>query len=410
MLFSNMLWERPPEPIRELLRRGAELVLDVPNEWLEELHEATLSAAPGRAVADDPVLSAAIRRANYSNLIHWAAANVRDPGAPVDANLGPEALTIARDLVRRGLDDNSLDSYRIGQNVAWRRWMQIAFSLTSDADELRQLLDVSAQSISSFIDATIADMSTQIQFERDELTRGGHARREVIALVLDGAPITRQRAEARLGYNLDQAHTAAVVWTDKADCGLKPLERAANALADETATRPLSLVASVATRWLWMPGTINLDTNRLEVMMRQHSGVRIALGSTARGIDGFRRSHLEALATQRMLARLNSTQQVASFTDIQLVSLITHDREQADQFIEQTLGDFAEASAELKDTLLCYVNEQCNAARAADRLYIHRNTLLRRIIRADQLLPRSLERNSVHIAVALEALRWRGKS
>ena len=83
-------------------------------------------------LADDPVLNAATRRSTRANLLHWAAANVSDPGAPVPANLGPEPLGIARDLVRRGLNESALQAYRVGQNVAWQRWMSIAFGLTSD--------------------------------------------------------------------------------------------------------------------------------------------------------------------------------------------------------------------------------------------------------------------------------------
>jgi len=409
-LWLVMEWERPSERIRELMRQGAEIALNARPEWLEELDDATLAAEPMRTVADDPVLTAATRRSNRDNLLHWAAANVRDPGAPVPANLGSEPLGIARDLVRRGLDDSALHSYRIGQNVAWRRWMEIVFELTSDPQELRELLDISSRSITSFIDATVAGVSAQMQAEREELTRGTHAeRRETVALILDGAPITAQRAEARLGYPLNQAHTAAIVWSDEPDAHLSHLERAAEALTESaSAPRQLSVLASAATRWVWIPGRTPPDPHRLDAALLQHPGVHIALGPTADGIEGFRRSHLDALTTQRMLARLNSTQRIASFNDVQLVSLITHDPEQADQFIKHTLGELESASPELQHTVLCYINEQCNAARAATRLYTHRNTLLRRITRAEELLPQPLDRNSVHVAVALEALHWRG--
>ena len=46
-------------------------------------------------------------------------------------NLGPETLGVARDLVRRGLTADALHGYRIGQNLGWRRWMDLAFELTS---------------------------------------------------------------------------------------------------------------------------------------------------------------------------------------------------------------------------------------------------------------------------------------
>src|ERR1700692_3186845 len=187
-----MEWERPSERVCELMRSCAEVLVSVPQEWLEEMHRATLSSEYMRTIAGDPVLAEATRRSNRANLLHWAAANISHPCEPVPANLGPEPLAIARDLVRRGLDASAVDAYRIGQNVAWRFWMQIAFGLTSDPQELRELLDVSAVPIHSLFDRTIAGIYRQMEVEREELTGGTHAeRREVVELILDGAPITR---------------------------------------------------------------------------------------------------------------------------------------------------------------------------------------------------------------------------
>ena len=400
--------ERPTNQVRELFRHGAQIVLNAQSEWLEAMHDAELSAPNMQELAVDPVLNAALRRTTRANLLHWAAANVRDPGAPVPANVGPETLGIARDLVRRGLNESALQAYRVGQNVAWQRWMSIAFTLASDPDELRELLDVSARSLFTFVDETLAGVAEQMRIERDELTRGTHAERlETVALILDGAPISRQRAEARLGYNLEQTHTAAVVWSDELESS--QLERATEALVRcATAHHPLSVIASAATRWVWIPGKAAPDLRRLEEVTDQMSGVRIAVGSTARGIEGFRRSHLDAITTQRMLTRLNSTQRIASFETVQLVSMVTQDPDRADQFIKQTLGELESASPELRAAVLTFINEQCNASRAAARLYTHRNTLLRRLSRVEQLLPRPLDENSVHVAVALEMVHWRG--
>ncbi|HUL98999.1 MAG TPA: PucR family transcriptional regulator [Mycobacterium sp.] len=405
-----MEWERPSERVSELMRQGAEFVLNLPQSWLDEMDKATLSSEYMRTIAGDPVLAEATRRSNRANLLHWAGANISHPCAPVPANLSPETLDIARDLIRRGLDESAVDAYRIGQNVAWLFWMQIVFGLTSDTDELRELLDVSARSMSSFVDATIEGIYRQVEIEREELTRGTHAeRREVVALILDGAPITRQRAESRLGYRLDQSHTAAVVWGDASDTDLSDLDRATDALTQTVeGPRPLSVLASAATRWVWIPGRDQPDLARVATALEKLPGVRIAVGPTAAGIDGFRRSHLDALTTQRMVARLGSAQRVASFTDVELVALIMADPERADGFIKDTLGEFESASPELHRTVLTFVEEQCNASRAAAKLYTHRNTLLRRLARADAMLPRPLEDNSVHVAVALEALRWRG--
>ncbi|HTJ36806.1 MAG TPA: PucR family transcriptional regulator [Dactylosporangium sp.] len=401
-----MLWEPPSPRVRELIRMGAEFALNPPPEWLAELDEATLSGADMRAIAADPVLAAGTRRTNRSNLLFWAAANVREPGARVQPNLGEAPLATARDLVRRGLDESALDAYRIGQGVALRLWLRVAFSLTTDPDELRELVEVSCRSISTFVDDTVAAISAQMRAERAELRRGTHAeRREVVALLLDGAPIGRQHAEARLGYRLSRSHTAAVIWSDEHGQDLGELDRAADALAaaaDEP--RPLTVLASAATRWVWVHGRPDAAA------LHPAPGVRIAIGSTAADLDGFRRSHLDAITTQRMLARLASTQQVATHDEVELVALVTQDRERAEDFVARTLGDLRSAPPEIPDAVRVFLAEQGNATRAAARLFTHRNTLLRRLSRADALLPRPLAANGLNIGVALEILRWSGRS
>lgn len=405
-------WPRPSIRVRELIRRAAEMALNAPAEWLEEIDRATLAIDNMKAIADDPVLAAATRRTNRAILFHWAAANIHDPGAPVAPSLSAEPLGIARDFVRRGVTESALHAYRTGQNAAWLRWMSICFDLTSDPDDLRELLDVSARSVSFFLDATISGISAQMNAERDELTRGTHAeRREVVALILDGAPLNPQNASQRLGYKLGQTHRAAVLWSDQIESDLSSLESAADALTSAAgAQRPLVVIASAATLWVWVPGQTELDLERLRIAIRSLGGVRIALGSKSSGIEGFRRSHLDALTTQRMIARLGSGERVISFDQVRLVSLVTHDSEGADQFVKHTLGDLESASFELRIALQTFLDEGCNASRTAIRLRTHRNTMLRRLVQAEALLPRPLEQNRMQVAIALEVLRWKKTS
>jgi DNA-binding PucR family transcriptional regulator len=89
----------------ELIRQGAEIVLSLPEDVITELNEVALAVLP-HEIAEDPGLAAGIRRTNRGFVRTWAEANLRDPGAEVTPTIGPEMLAIARDLVRRGLDDS----------------------------------------------------------------------------------------------------------------------------------------------------------------------------------------------------------------------------------------------------------------------------------------------------------------
>ena len=395
--------------VADLIRRGAELVLELPEDVITELDEAALAAMP-HEIADDPGLAAGIRRTNRGFVRSWAESNLRDPGAQVTPTIGPEMLAIARDLVRRGLDDSTLEAFRAGQNVVWRRWMAIAFALTGDPDELAELLDRTAESIFAFVDSTLAVISAQMQRERDELKRGTHAVRfETVSLIIDGAPIARERAATLLGYELAQPHTAAIVWTDTASEDHSLLDRAAEALAEAGgARRPFTVVASASTLWVWVPSATGPDFGRLEQTIRDLPGVRVAVGQTAAGIEGFRASHLAATATQRLMVRVASDVRVAGYDAVEIVALVTADDSRAAEFVARTLGELESASPSLRETVRTYLRLQSNATRTAEALFTHRNTVLARLNRAEQLLPRPLQDSGLAVAVALEVVHWRG--
>lgn len=394
--------------VRELIRQGAWIALNPSQEWLAELDGATVAGHP--VIADDPILAAAVSASNRASLVHFATSHLRDPGAPVAAYLGPESLHMARVLVRRGLGASALDVYRIGQNVALQRWTDIVFDLTTDPFELRELLNLVSRSASDFVDATLAGITRQMKLEHNEFAQGAVVeRRKIVEFILDGDSMNHKRAESRLGYALSGSHVAAIVWCDESDDDYRALDRTVAAFANALeCSQPLTVTSSEATRWVWLKDVGTVDNEVVRKVFEETPKLRVAIGGSARGIEGFRRSHEQALSAQHMMVRLHSRQQIAAFDDIHMVALLTQKPDHADEFIANTLGSFASAGSVLRDTLLTYINEQCNAARAAQQLYIHRNTLLSRLDAAQRLLPRPLDRNTVRVAVALEALKWFG--
>lgn len=404
-------WPRLSARGRELFREIARIALDPRERLVEDLQEAALRGEGTRHIADDPVLAEGGRRTTRANILHWVTANVEHPGERVAVALGNEVLSNARDLVRRGLDNDALESYRTAQSAAWRRFVAICFDLTSDPEELRELIDVSAVSISTFIDDTIAAISERMELERNELTQGTHAeRRAVLTLLLEGAPIDRGRAERQLNYQFAGQHTAAIVWSGPT-VEVRDLEAVAEAVMRACgAERRLTIAASAGALWLWLPVAAPSAMGEVQAAIDNHADVRVAFGRTGTGMEGFRRSHLEALTTQRVLTTAVNGRRRAEFSEIELVSLLSQDPVGTEQFINDTLGALAGADRELRVLVLTYISEGCNAAQAATSLYSHRNTVLRRLALADTLLPRPLRTNVIHVGVALELLAWRGGS
>src|ERR1700730_16360604 len=96
-------WEPPSDAVADLIRTAAERMLADPQALFDELNTAVMQTAAS-GLAADPALAAAVNRTNAATLVHWATANIRRPGQPVTANIGPESMDVARDVGGRGAE------------------------------------------------------------------------------------------------------------------------------------------------------------------------------------------------------------------------------------------------------------------------------------------------------------------
>jgi DNA-binding PucR family transcriptional regulator len=365
-----------------------------------EVNRELLELAPGLA---DP-----LRAAGRSNVTVWATANLRKPGLPVPANLSPENIDFARDVVRHGFDETILSGFRMGQNLAMQMATDLAFRVTDDHDDLRELLGLLSRSIFAYVEETLEGITSMIRAEKSQLRDATMAARaEAVALILEGGPISERRATQLLSYEVNRSHTAAIVWSDDTPPD-GALEAAASELARAGGTaRPLILPVGRSTLWVWLSGG---DAGDLGTRLRQHpraapADIRIALGRSGSNLAGFRRSHQEAAATQRLARRLPLHSNITSYDEVEVVALASSNEDQAREFVARTLGALAGAPAEVRETLRTYLRQECNLTRTAQVEFAHRNTVATRLERARDLLPNPLTDRTLQVALALEISR-----
>ncbi|MGH3253596.1 MAG: PucR family transcriptional regulator [Trebonia sp.] len=397
------------DEVKVLFQRAAEEVLLDREAWADGMFAAILRNERVRELAHDSSIREMLREANMATLLHWVTENLERPGARVTPDERSAMLDGARELVRRGLEETTLDAHRRGQSAAWQQWMQVCFRLTDDAALLRKLLEISALSMSAYVDDALAAVAERIEAEREELTHGSDARRRsAVGLIIEGAPVAQAKIEADLGYRLSGRHTAAVIWSPPGS-GTAPLEVAAEAIMSMSgARRRLTVAAGSNTLWIWLATGAAPPPGQVAAHLRDHPQVRVALGRPGSGGEGFRRSHLDAIATQRLLALGHVGRAAASFEDIHLMAVLSQEHPLVDEFLSDTLGPLRQADDATREAVRVYVRTLGNGTRAAESLFTHRNTLMRRVARAEALLPRPLEESAINVAVALEILHWRG--
>ncbi len=401
-------WHGASGAAKELVRRGAEIAQSLPPDWLEELDAAISIANGGQEGQLDPVLLEASKRSARAELLHWANASLRNPCEPVEPLISPDMVEVAQELTRQGIPEVLMGMARSTQSTFSSIWMRTMFRLTSDPRLLEELLHISSRLISSYFDSSMRNLARIIDDERSLMEKATHVdRRYVLTRLLDGRTTDVALARRQLNYDIGMFHQAGIIWSLAPDAQLRQLEEMALAASKRQSERePLIVLAGPATLWFWFHASSPLLPSRLDDLARQHPGIQLALGSTGKGLDGFRRSHLEALTTQRVMSSVAGDARIASFDQVHLVSLINQESSAASYFINSTLGRLCKEPAELQRSLYVFLAEGCNLTKAAAVLGTHRNTLLRRLERAESLLPFGLDEHRIQVGAALHALLW----
>ena len=392
--------------VAERIREIAQRQLDRLDDVTATAQAAVVRVAP--LLAEDPALYAESLASTRANTVRFLMLMVSHPGEPIPSDPPPEAVDIARSVMRRGADTEMVVlTYRAGQNVFWESWIDAAAELVPDRDELVEVLRVSSVLVPAYIDGVLATVLARAEEEREELLRGGLARRaETVRMILDDVPIAEQRAGERLGYELSQTHTCVVLWSEDA-VEQGTLDRAAHALAHAVgARRPLVLPATVAAVWAWIGTAGEPEVAQLRAAMEDvDPAIRAAVGPSCPGLAGFRRSHDGAVATHGLVAAARGGERLTTYRDVEVTTLVAQDPRRMTDFVRTTLGPLAArdpAAARLRETLRIYLSEGESAPRAAQRLYTHRNTVLHRVARAEELLGHPIADRRLELALALE--------
>jgi DNA-binding PucR family transcriptional regulator len=134
---------------------------------------------------------------------------------------------------------------------------------------------------------------------------------------------------------------------------------------------------------------------------------RVAAGRSGKGLDGFRRTHREAVTAQRAAANARVPRALTLYESVELISLLGADPEGMQAFLASELGPritAAKGSGRLVQTALAYLQHGGNSSATAHQLGVHRNTVCNRVVRAEELFGRVLDPQNVSLQLALGLL------
>ena len=366
------------------------------------------------ALLDSTEALEANRASTEANIRDFAEV-LRSGADPVKAvKLGSATLAYAVDGAQHGVPLTTLTrSYRLGHAATSEHLKAILAQHVADAEELNAANDLCSAWMFAYVDTALCLAEEVYTTERERWLRSAAATQaETISTILSGQPIDVDVASRRLRHELRRVHVAAVAWADTHEEGRNTLAVLEAAIRDIAAAigsqRPLVQPFGILSVAAWISTNSEVPSRVLDELRFRSAtapGVRVAIGEPARGIAGFRASHVEALEAQR-IARLAGRREgsVTRYNDIALRSLATADLDYARTFVARELGPLAGAddtTRRLAATVRTYLDENGSRGRTAKRLSIHENTVAYRLRQAEELLGRSVEKRTLELRVAL---------
>ncbi|RDI47118.1 PucR family transcriptional regulator [Nocardia mexicana] len=345
----------------------------------------------------------------------------------LDYPVPEQAHAFARTIARRGHDLRLLlRVYHVGQEAVLEYMTEVLeqrrLPPETERATLLRLFDRSIRWISTSIEA----LTDTYMEERERGLRAAlNQRTEIVRALLAGEDLDADQATARLGYRLAQRHLACVLWTDEDSVAgaltadgdpvlpaapgeseaLGRLERVAARLAGAVGNGGVLTVPSgAAALWAWIgvDGDAVPDGSAMSV----EPPVRIAVGTPADRISGFRQSHREAVAARHVAERaVRAVPRLLRYPEVEVAYLAGADEAAMRALIDRELGALVRpdaASARLRDTLHAYLRCHRSPDAAAKRLGVHKNTVRYRIQRIEELLGHPIEQRSLRLEIALD--------
>lgn len=219
------------------------------------------------------------------------------------------AMEYARRLAQRGVSANILvRAYRLGHQTV----------LDAVLEEIRQARLASALSLDvyewittvsfRYIDWITVQVTEIYERERDRwLESRNSVRAARVREVLSAGEVDVDAVTASIRYPLRRTHLAVVMWlaADGEQDGLARLERSLREMARVMQVReaPLFIAADQVSGWGWIslsPSAVDGAVEAARQFAESLDGTRTAFGAPLPGLDGFRRSHRQAMDARRV--------------------------------------------------------------------------------------------------------------
>ncbi len=402
-VISTLDWAGEAEPTSLPAHEAEQLrsrLGDGAVRWIAGAVEQSLAALRQQihdSLAPWPIIRTFAQRVLTATLLHLAGKDT--PAADTDAI----DRDLAEDIVTR---DIPLSDITQTLRSMQREWLSLLIdaAVSVGPDGVSIVPDL-ATSVTETMDSWIGAATDAIVAERRRVYQAEQVRvRSTIESLITAAPVDVAAASQLLRIPLTAWHLGCAIGTPPGGAvERRVLDGIVHLFAREVGSeRLMRYETSTGTVHVWVT-TDNVPGAPLVEDLRVPAPLLVGIGEPHPGTDGFRRTFLEASDALRLAARLGANAGI-SYGDAALAIVLSRDEERARWFVEHELRGLAADTTEMADmrnTLRAFFDNRMRIAPAAERLFLHRNTLINRLERIQAVLGHAVAERSAETQAAL---------
>ena len=350
-------------------------------------------------------------------------------GIPI-RNLEPAtaALEYARRLAQREVSVDALvRAYRLGHQAALNVVLDEIRASNMDPALRLDVYELMAAVSFEYIDWISQRVVAAYQEERERwLEKRNSIRTVQVRELLSKSMLSKSDVDidamtTAIRYPLRRTHLALVLWCEETHRdGLAAMERLALKLSGSIGAQdPLFVSVDRVTGWAWLPVPAGAASNAVATVRAcaeaaAQDAPYVAVGDALPGVEGFRRSHQQALDIQVVaVAAGSNARRVNAFSDpgLSVAALLGGNVDRAAAWVGEVLGPLAaatEGDERLRETLRVFLRAGSSNKAAADELHLHVNSVKYRVQRAVERRTRPIIDDRLEVEVALLLCHWFG--
>jgi DNA-binding PucR family transcriptional regulator len=334
------------------------------------------------------------------------------------------ALEHARRLAQRDVPVNALvRGYRLAHSVALKLVLEEIRAAKLDPELALNVFEQMSVIMFGYIDAMSQHVVAAYQAERERWLENRNAVRALrVRELLSGTDLDVDAMTTAIRYPLRRVHVAVIVWQPDTGSRDKPVptERFINQLTESLETRetPLYIPADDVTGWAWIPVSAEAAPSAVARIRACAEAAAdkpwVAIGNPLPGVEGFRRSHQQALAAHTVaIASGTAARRVTAASDpgLSAAGMLGDNVGVARAWVGEVLGPLAcdtDSDERLRETLRVFLRTGSSFKAAGEELHFHVNTMKYRVQRAVERRGRPIAEDRLDIEIALLLCHWYG--